>query len=124
MHKFHLEVLASFSTKGSHRLGRNGDMICTLQIGASKEYKRRKKTKEKEKEREGKNEGVVAEAIGKLGCAESLGKKKFSTISTWKATRLLGDLTTATLTSEAAEVSRGRGAFFFDDDDAVPGLHD
>jgi hypothetical protein len=31
MHKSHLEVLASFSAKGSHRLGRNGDVVCTLQ---------------------------------------------------------------------------------------------
>jgi hypothetical protein len=32
MHKSHLEVLASFSAKGSHRLGRNGDVVCTLQM--------------------------------------------------------------------------------------------
>jgi hypothetical protein len=44
--------------------------------------------------------------------------------SMWKATRLLGDLTMATVTGEAAEASRGRGAFFFDDDDAVAGLRD
>jgi hypothetical protein len=49
MHKFHLEVLASFSTKGSHRLGRNGDVVCTLQIGASKECKRREENKRKGK---------------------------------------------------------------------------